>query len=90
MQRIFIFFSQGHDCLPKLFKYSDGNVTFVNDLDIPKEKETGTMRLVIDFFVFLIYSVFRGQIFELEQDPGQQKGNHKILYMVSVHSYVCM
>lgn len=34
----------GHDCLPKLFRYSDdGNVTFVSDLDVQKEKEAGTM-----------------------------------------------
>lgn len=34
----------GHDCVPKLFRYSDdGNVTFVSDLDIAQEKETGTM-----------------------------------------------
>ena len=38
-------FTQGHDCLPKLFRYSDdGNVTFVSDLDVQKEKEAGTMR----------------------------------------------
>lgn len=34
----------GHDCVPKLFRYSDdGNVTFVSDLDIAQEKEAGTM-----------------------------------------------
>ena len=38
-------FTQGHDCLPKLFRYNDdGNVTFVSDLDVQKEKEAGTMR----------------------------------------------
>lgn len=34
----------GYDCCPKLFTQDNGgNVTFISDLDIPKEKEEGTI-----------------------------------------------
>ena len=42
------FFFKGFDCCPKLFTQDNGgNLTFITDLDIPQEKETGKIRYVV-------------------------------------------
>lgn len=59
----FLFFSlhlifiQGYDCNPMLFTYnaSQGKLSLVSKLDIPQEKEAGTIRFECTFVYFMLF-----------------------------------